>query len=114
LELRIGGLAMGVASILAALAIPGGRSFGYYGLGTFVFIFSACCHLRHLFVQAGSVSRLAVWAAIPMGLLITGILVVNNLRDISKRIKRQEKDAGGTPGSKNTQIEYLLCLVISI
>ena len=109
-------LAMGVASILAALAYTGGPfPFGYYGLGDlFVFIFFglvATC--GSYFVQAESVSRLAVWAAIPMGLLITGILVVNNLRDIETDKAAGKRTLAVRLGAKNTQIEYLLCLVIS-
>lgn len=78
-------LALGFASILAALAYTGGPlPYGYFGFGEiFVFIFfgfAAVCGTYY--AQAGFVSKLAVWSSIPMGSLSTAILVVNNLRDI--------------------------------
>ncbi len=76
---------IGVASILAALAYTGGPyPLGYNGLGDVAvllfFGFVAVCGTT--FVQAGFVPPLAWWAAIPVGALITNILVVNNIRDV--------------------------------
>lgn len=78
-------LAIGVASIAAALAYTGGpKPFGYVGLGDlFVFIFFgpvAVCGTYY--VQALTITPALVVASIPVGALITNILVVNNLRDI--------------------------------
>lgn len=78
-------LLIGVASILAALAYTGGPlPYGYYGLGDFfVFVFfgpAAVCGTYFAHLQ--SVSVTAFLASLPMGFLITAILVVNNLRDI--------------------------------
>ncbi|MBW1634718.1 MAG: 1,4-dihydroxy-2-naphthoate polyprenyltransferase, partial [Deltaproteobacteria bacterium] len=75
---------IGGSSILAALAYSGGPyPLASHGLGElFVFIFFglvAVCSTY--FIQAGELSRMAVFAAIPPGLLITAIMVVNNLRD---------------------------------
>jgi len=78
-------LLIGLASILAAVAYSGGPlPFGYFGLGDLVvFIFFgpvAVCGTYY--VQAGSLSSSALAASVPIGLLTTAILVVNNLRDI--------------------------------
>jgi len=78
-------VAIGLLSILVAILYTGGPfPLGYHGLGElFVFIFFglvAVCGTYY--VQAGIVSPLAVWAAVPMGLLTSGILSVNNLRDL--------------------------------
>ncbi len=76
---------IGVAAIAAAIAYTGGPfPLGYYGLGEiFVFIFfGLVAECGTVFVQAKGLSPLAWWSAVPMGLLVVNILVVNNLRDI--------------------------------
>ena len=78
-------VAIGLASIAAAVAYTGGPyPLGYNGLGDLaVFLFFglvAVCGTAY--VQAGYVPALAWIAAIPVGTLITAILVVNNVRDI--------------------------------
>ncbi|HEY3343725.1 MAG TPA: 1,4-dihydroxy-2-naphthoate polyprenyltransferase [Anaerolineaceae bacterium] len=75
----------GLLAILVAIAYTGGPfPLGYNGLGEiFVFIFFglvAVCGT--VFVQAGQIPALAVWASVPMGLLADGILSMNNLRDL--------------------------------
>jgi 1,4-dihydroxy-2-naphthoate octaprenyltransferase len=78
-------VAIGLASILAAVTYTGGPwPFGYRGLGElFVFIFFGLVAVTGTYyVQAGEVTRDAVLAAIPVGLTVTAILVVNNVRDI--------------------------------
>jgi len=107
-------LVIGLASILAALTYTGGPfPFGYYGLGDLmVFIFFglvAVCGTY--FVQAGHVSRLALWSAIPMGFLITGILVVNNLRDLDSDRAVGKKTLAVFLGAQGARWEYLLCLL---
>jgi 1,4-dihydroxy-2-naphthoate polyprenyltransferase len=78
-------IAIGLCSILAAIAYTGGPyPLGYHGLGdvcVFVF-FGLVAVTGTVFVQAGSVPALAWIAAIPIGSLATAILVVNNVRDI--------------------------------
>jgi len=75
---------VGLASILCAVAYTGGPyPLGYHGLGDlFVFLFFgpvAVCGT--VAVQLGRVPELALWYSVPLGLLCTNILVVNNLRD---------------------------------
>ncbi len=78
-------LAIGLASILAAVAYTGGPwPFGYRGLGDlFVFIFFgmvAVCGTYY--VQAQDIPAHVLAAAVPVSLTVTAILVVNNVRDI--------------------------------
>ena len=78
-------VAIGILSILAAIAYTGGPyPLGYNGLGdiaVFLFFgFVAVCGTT--FVQAGHVPAISWWAAVPVGALTTAILVVNNIRDI--------------------------------
>jgi len=77
-------VAIGLCSMLAAVAYTGGPyPLGYHGLGDlFVFVFFgpvAVCGTT--FVHLGSVPSLAVLYSLPLGLLSTNILIVNNLRD---------------------------------
>ena len=77
-------VAVGVASVVSAIAYTGGPyPLGYHGLGdVFVFVFFglvAVCVT--FFVQAGRVSADAVLAAVAIGALTTNILLVNNYRD---------------------------------
>jgi 1,4-dihydroxy-2-naphthoate octaprenyltransferase len=109
-------LVIGVASIAAAVAYTGGPfPFGYYGLGdlvVFVF-FGPIAVCGTYFVQAGQVSSLAVWASIPMGFLITAILVVNNLRDIATDRAVGKKTLAVRLGEIGTRREYLSCLALA-
>jgi 1,4-dihydroxy-2-naphthoate octaprenyltransferase len=106
-------LLIGIASIAAAVAYTGGPlPFGYLGLGdAVVFIFFgpvAVCGTYY--VQAGWVSPLAIWAALPMGFLITAILVVNNLRDIATDRAAGKMTLAVHLGAAGTRWEYVLCL----
>ena len=78
-------VAIGVVSIVAAIAYTGGPwPLGYHGLGdlaVFVF-FGLVAVVGTTFVQTGTGPGLAWIAALPVGALATAILVVNNLRDI--------------------------------
>jgi 1,4-dihydroxy-2-naphthoate octaprenyltransferase len=116
---QVGGwpiLAVGVASILAAILYTGGPfPFGYYGLGDlFVFIFFglvAVCGTYY--VQALTLTWPVVVAAIPPGLLITAILVVNNLRDIETDAKAGKRTLAVMLGRAGTRREYGLLLILA-
>jgi 1,4-dihydroxy-2-naphthoate octaprenyltransferase len=62
------------------------------------------------YVQAGRVSELAVWSSLPMGFLITAILVVNNLRDIETDRAAGKKTLAVRLGVTGTRWEYALLL----
>ena len=109
-------LAIGVASLLAALLYTGGPfPFGYYGLGDlFVFIFfglAAVCGTY--FVQAGTITAATIVAAVPVGLLITAILVVNNLRDIETDAKAGKRTLAVLIGPQNTRRQFLALLILA-
>jgi 1,4-dihydroxy-2-naphthoate polyprenyltransferase len=78
-------LVIGVVSVLAMLGYVGGPvPYGYRGLGeVFVFtFFGLVATVGSRFVHDGSAPLDAWLLAIPVGLLVTAILVVNNYRDI--------------------------------
>lgn len=104
---------IGVAAILSAVAYTGGPyPLGYHGLGdVFVFIFFGVAAVAGTyFVQAGSVSVAAWWMAVPIGLIVTAILVVNNLRDIESDRKAGKHTLAVRFGERGTKIEYVLCM----
>jgi 1,4-dihydroxy-2-naphthoate polyprenyltransferase len=78
-------LVVGAAAIIAALAYSGGpRPYASAGLGeasVFLF-FGLVATAGSAYVQDDALSPLALTAAVPVGLLASAILVVNNLRDL--------------------------------
>ena len=78
-------LLVGVAALVATVGYSGGpRPYASAGLGeVFVFVFfGLVATVGSAYVQDERLTWLAVVAAVPMGLLATALLVVNNLRDI--------------------------------
>jgi 1,4-dihydroxy-2-naphthoate octaprenyltransferase len=79
-------VAVGAVCIVAAWTYTGGPiPYGYRALGeVFVFVFfGLVAVVGTTYVQTGALEPLAFAVAVPVGLLITAILVVNNLRDIA-------------------------------
>ena len=78
-------LVVGLLSILAGVLYTGGpRPYGYAGFGEiFVFLFFGIVAVAGTYyVQTVEVNWQAVALAVPVGLLASAILVVNNVRDI--------------------------------
>lgn len=107
---------LGAAAILSAVAYTGGPyPLGYHGLGDiFVFLFFGLAAVAGTyFVQVGSVSAAAWWMSVPVGLIITAILVVNNLRDIESDRKAGKRTLAVRWGERGAKIEYVLCMVLA-
>ncbi|MBI3161755.1 MAG: 1,4-dihydroxy-2-naphthoate polyprenyltransferase [Chloroflexi bacterium] len=103
---------IGIAGIVSAIAYTGGPfPLGYYGLGdVFVFLFFGLASVAGTYyVQAGSVSPAAWWMTIPPGLIVTAILVVNNLRDLENDRKAGKYTLAVIFGERFVKIEYLFC-----
>jgi 1,4-dihydroxy-2-naphthoate polyprenyltransferase len=104
---------IGLACILAAVAYTGGPiPFGYFGLGDLVvfIFFGPLATCGTYFVQAERVSPLAAWSSVPIGLLVTAILVVNNLRDIETDRLAGKRTLAVRVGAIWTRREYAACL----
>ena len=89
-------LVVGAASFAAGWLYTGGpRPYGYAGLGeVFVFLFfGLVATVGSTYVQTERITGLSVGAAIPVGLLATALLVVNNLRDIPGDTQVGQADA---------------------
>ena len=107
---------IGFAAIVSAIAYTGGPfPLGYYGLGdVFVFIFFGLAAVAGTYyVQVGSVSAAAWWMSVPIGLIITAILVVNNLRDLENDRRAGKHTLAVRLGEKSTKTEYVLCMGIA-
>jgi 1,4-dihydroxy-2-naphthoate polyprenyltransferase len=102
---------IGIAAILAALAYTGGPlPFGYYGLGDlFVFIFFGLVAVAGTYyVQALQVTAGVLAAAVPVGLLVTAILVVNNYRDFETDRRAGKRTLAVRLGRQGARYEYNL------
>ena len=109
-------LIIGIVSILAGIAYTAGPyPLAYNGLGdVFVFIFFGLVGtIGMYYVQALDVTPLAVWASIPVGALITNVLVVNNYRDIDQDSKAGKNTLAVKYGKKFTRIQYVVFTVVS-
>ncbi|MFN0247275.1 MAG: 1,4-dihydroxy-2-naphthoate polyprenyltransferase [Kofleriaceae bacterium] len=109
-------VAIGVASVASGIAYTGGPfPLGYHGLGdVFVmafFGFVAVCGT--VFVQAGYVSALSVWAAVPVGALATAILVVNNVRDRIGDARAGKRTLAVRWGRGAALVEYAALLLVA-
>ncbi len=107
-------LAIGVLSIVAGIAYTGGPwPLGYHGLGDlFVFIFfGVVAVVGSYYLQAGEVGSLAWAAAVPVGLIVTAILVVNNLRDIESDRRVGKRTLAVRLGARLTRVQYALLLL---
>ncbi|NOH02394.1 MAG: 1,4-dihydroxy-2-naphthoate polyprenyltransferase [Chloroflexi bacterium] len=104
---------IGVAAILSAVAYTGGPfPLGYHGLGDiFVFIFFGIAAVTGTyFVQAGLVSLAAWWMSVPVGWIVTAILVVNNLRDLENDRKAGKRTLAVLLGARGSKVEYILLM----
>lgn len=109
-------IVIGVLSILSGLAYTGGPfPFGYHGLGdVFVFVFFGLVAVTGTaFLQTGAWSQFALLLSIPIGLLVTNILVVNNLRDLPTDRAANKRTLATRLGDRITRIQYALFVVVS-
>jgi len=109
-------LVIGLLAIGSAIAYTAGPfPLGYKGIADiFVFLFfGPVAVIGTYYLQAGIVTAIAWWASIPSGLLVTAILVVNNLRDIETDRKAGKKTLAVRFGVRFTQSQYILLVGLS-
>ena len=107
---------VGLCAIACGVAYTGGPyPLGYHGLGdVFCFVFFGLVAVDGTYyLQTGSLSVAAVIAAVPVGLLCTNILVVNNLRDIDTDRAAGKRTLAVRMGRAATKRQYLLFLLIA-
>ncbi|HSL58528.1 MAG TPA: 1,4-dihydroxy-2-naphthoate polyprenyltransferase [Acidimicrobiales bacterium] len=109
-------LVVGAAAIAAAWFYTGGsRPYGYAGFGeVFVFVFfGVVATVGSAYVHTGEVSTLALVASVPVGLLATALLVVNNLRDIPGDTAAGKRTLAVRLGDRATRGLYVGLLVVT-
>jgi 1,4-dihydroxy-2-naphthoate polyprenyltransferase len=109
-------LLIGLAAIIAAVLYTAGPfPLGYHGLGDlFVFLFFGLAAVTGtIYVQARQVPLVGWGMAIPVGLLVVNLLVVNNLRDTYTDQKAGKFTLAIWLGEKRTRQEYILLQLIS-
>ena len=104
---------VGAACLAAGWYYTGGsRPYGYVGLGevaVFVF-FGLVATVGSTYVHVEHVSGLAFLASIPVGLLATALLVVNNLRDIPTDAAAGKRTLAVRLGDHSTRLLYVACV----
>jgi 1,4-dihydroxy-2-naphthoate octaprenyltransferase len=109
-------IAIGVLSIGAAVAYTGGPyPLGYHGLGdlaVFAF-FGVVAVVGTEYVQSLRLSTAALFAAVPVGLLATAVLVVNNLRDVETDRVAGKRTLAVRLGARAARAEYAGLLLLA-
>jgi len=109
-------LAMGLVCLVAGLLYTGGPwPYGYHGLGDLVcFVcFGVLAVTGTAYLQAHTITSLDIWASIPIGCLVTAILIVNNLRDLDTDRSSGKLTLAVRIGRRATRAEYLVCLGVA-
>ena len=109
-------LLVGAAAFVAALGYSGGpKPYASAGLGElFVFVFfGLVATIGSQYVHDETVSVVAAAAAIPVGLLATAILVVNNLRDVETDRVAGKRTLAVKLGDEGTRRYYTLMLTLA-
>jgi 1,4-dihydroxy-2-naphthoate polyprenyltransferase len=109
-------VAVGAVCIAAAWTYTGGPlPYGYRALGeVFVFVFfGLVAVVGTTFVQTGTLPGLAFAVAVPVGLLIVAILVVNNLRDIHGDAAVGKRTLAVLLGERATRILFAGLFVVA-
>ncbi|HEX7096940.1 MAG TPA: 1,4-dihydroxy-2-naphthoate polyprenyltransferase, partial [Acidimicrobiales bacterium] len=108
-------LVVGAASFLAGWFYTGGpRPYGYAGLGeVFVFVFfGLVATVGSTYVHTEEITGLSVAVAVPIGFLVTALLVVNNLRDIPSDTRAGKRTLAVRLGERRTRLLYLALMTL--
>ena len=103
-------LVVGAVSIAAGVFYTGGpRPYGYAGLGeVFVFVFFGLVAVNgSYYVQLEELDPLPFLLSIPVGLLSTAILVVNNVRDLDTDARAGKRTLAVRLGRTRTRMLYV-------
>jgi 1,4-dihydroxy-2-naphthoate octaprenyltransferase len=109
-------LVIGAASILAGVAYTGGpKPYGYEGLGeVFVFLFFGIVAVTgSYYVQTTHLNWEAFALAVPVGLLASGILVVNNIRDIDSDRRAGKRTLAVRLGRRRTRVMFSVIIYLA-
>lgn len=109
-------LLIGIISIIAGIAYTAGPfPLAYNGLGdlaSFLF-FGLIGTVGTYYVQAEEITTTVFWSSVPVGALITNILVVNNYRDRLEDQSNGKHTLAVLMGEKFTRIQYVMFMILS-
>jgi len=109
-------IAIGLVSILAGVLYTGGpRPYGYAGMGElFVFVFFGLVAVNgSYYVQLEELDALPLLLSVPVGLLSTAILVVNNVRDLDTDARAGKRTLAVRLGRQRTRILFSALIAAS-
>jgi 1,4-dihydroxy-2-naphthoate octaprenyltransferase len=109
-------VAVGAICIAAAWTYTGGPlPYGYRALGeVFVFVFfGLVAVVGTTYVQTRTLPGLAFAVAVPVGLLIVAILVVNNLRDVEGDAVVGKRTLAVLLGDRRTRVLFAVLFVVA-
>jgi len=115
----VGGLPILIIGVLAILAgvlyTAGPFPLAYHGLGDlFVFVFfGLVAVMGSAYLQADTVPFAAFIASLPVAMIVTAIIVVNNLRDIDTDRRTRKYTLAVILGRTGTRIEFTLLIVLA-
>ena len=109
-------LLIGVISIISGFAYTAGPyPLAYNGLGDiFVFLFFGFVGtIGTYYIQANQISAMVFWSSIPVGALITNILVVNNYRDLEEDKSNGKNTLAVKFGPRFARYQYVAFTIVS-
>lgn len=107
---------IGVLSIITAVAYTAGPfPLAYHALGDIaVFLFFGFAGtIGTYYVQAKEITPMVFWASVPVGALITNILVVNNYRDRDEDKLSGKNTLAVVFGEKFSRLQYVFFMIVS-
>ncbi|MEO8399226.1 MAG: 1,4-dihydroxy-2-naphthoate polyprenyltransferase, partial [Ignavibacteriaceae bacterium] len=107
---------VGVISIIAGIAYTAGPyPLAYHGLGdVFVFIFFGMVGtIFTYYLHTKEITFISILISIPVGALITNILVVNNFRDIEEDRSANKNTLAVIFGKTFTRYQFIFLLIVS-
>jgi 1,4-dihydroxy-2-naphthoate polyprenyltransferase len=105
---------IGLAAVASGIAYTGGPwPLGYHGLGDlFVFVFfGVVAVLGTFYLQSGGINGAAMMASLPVAMLVTAILVVNNLRDVATDRRAGKRTLAVRLGPAATRVQYTILVL---
>jgi len=108
---------VGISAIYAAIKYTMGKNpYGYVGLGdVFVFIYFGLVGVcGTFFLHTGYIDPWILLPASTIGLLSSGVLNLNNLRDIENDSKCGKKTLVVRIGSKTAKLYHLLLIIVAV
>ncbi len=109
-------LVVGIFSIIAGIAYTAGPfPLAYNGLGdVFVFLFFGIVGtVFTYYLHSRTINLISILASIPVGALITNILVINNFRDIEEDKAANKKTLAVLLGRTFTKYQFIFLLILS-